>query len=240
MKILGTTLALILFLPLFSIAQEAEKKDNPEKDELTKTQTTNDDYGWDSRFAFMFGGGTSIVATKLYLDPAINKTNNAVIIEEAGRIKPNISLGIVYTPFVYTKTRKVEIKDGGSSKTETFYEYVPGGFSVALFLNPISLSKLSETSLSSTVDLGMGLGWRSGNFSIFGTVEFFSVRQPRDYFITQFQSNDKPYIVNGEIQASISTADNDVFQSKVATSFGIKLAYTIDIAKSFVAKTAEN
>ena len=236
MKHLKTTLTLILFFPLICFGQEGDKKEG----EQPKTEeTTSNDYGWNNRFAFMVGGGTSIVATKLYLDPAINKTNNAVIIEEAGRVKPNISLGIIYTPFVSTIKRQVEVKSGSSTKTETLFEYVPRGFSVALFLNPISLSKLSETSLSSNVDLGMGLGWRSGNFSIFGTVEFFSVRQPRDYFVTQFQSNDKPYIVNGEIQASISTNDNDVFRSKVATSFGIKLAYTIDIAKSFVANTAE-
>lgn len=235
MKHLKKTLTLILLFPLISFGQDAGKKE----DEKPKTETSSDNYGWNNRFAFMVGGGTSIVATKLYLDPAINKTNNAVIIEEAGRVKPNISLGIVYTPFVSTIKREVEVKSGSASKTETLYEYVPRGFSVALFLNPISLSKLSETSLSSTVDLGMGLGWRLGNSSIIGTVEFFSVRQPRDYFITQFQSNDKPYVINGEIQASISTNDNDVFRSKVATSFGIKLAYTIDIAKSFVAKTSE-
>jgi hypothetical protein len=236
MNISKITLILFTLVPVFVFGQEGTQ---PVKKETTKkmdSDSQKEDYGWNSRFAFMVGGGISIIATKLYLDPAINKTNNAIIIEEAGRVKPNLSLGIVYTPKVSTMKREVEMKSAGSSKTETFYEYVPRGISVALFLNPISLSKLSEMSLSNTVDLGMGLGWRSGNFSIFGTVEFFSVRQPRDYFINQFKASDKPYIVNGEIQASISTNDNDVFRSKVATAFGFKLAYTFDIVKSFVAK----
>ena len=200
-------------------------KDNPSSDD--------EDYGWTNRFAFMVGGGASIVLNKIYLDPAINKTNNAVIIEEAGRLKPNISLGIVYTPYVTTFTRQVKVKKNGKEENLTLYSYAPRGFSIALFLNPISLSKLSDTGLGSTVDLGMGLGWRSGNFSIFGTVEFFSLRQPREYFIDQFRDNNKPYIVNGQTQTSISTNDNDVFKSPITTALGIKIAYTLDVVKNF-------
>jgi hypothetical protein len=195
--------------------------------------STDDDYGWTNRFAFMVGGGASVALDKIYLDPAINKTNNAVIIEEAKRLKPNITLGIVYTPFVSTYIREVKIKKNNKEETLTLYRYAPRGVSIALFLNPISLTKLSDTGLGNTVDLGMGLGWRSGNFSIFGTVEFYSLRQPRDYFINQFKDNNKPYIVNGQTQTSISTNDNDVFKSPVIPALGLKIAYTLDVVKNF-------
>jgi hypothetical protein len=200
---------------------------------FAQTTTEQNDYGWSKRISFMVGAGISYITTDLYLDPAIDKTNNAVIVEKADKFKPNLSLGIVYTPYVATVQRPIRIKEATSSKIDTLYEYYPRGISFALFLNPISISKLSETSLTNTVDLGLGIGYRSGSFSVFATCEFFSIRQPKDYFIDQYKNNNKPYVINGQTQTSISNDDNDIFRSKVVMSFGIKLAYTFDIVKSF-------
>ncbi|MFC6999552.1 hypothetical protein [Rufibacter roseus] len=224
------TLLIFLFLPILGFCQERQQPGVQQPAAQPAEDDENNDYGWNNRFSFMFGGGVSGIINTVYLDPAINKSTNAVIIEKAGLVKPNISLGIVYTPFVTTSVRTVETE----SSTKTIYEYYPRGISMALFINPVSLSSLSETSLSSTVDLGLGIGYRTGNFSIFGTVEFFSLRQPRQYFLEQYKDNNKPYIINGETQAAISTSDNDIYTDRVIASLGIKLAYTFDIAKSFV------
>ncbi|MEY3499229.1 MAG: hypothetical protein RL308_898 [Bacteroidota bacterium] len=201
---------------------------------LCKAQNpTDDNYGWNKRISFIVGGGASVVSTKLYADPVINKTNNFVTIEEASKLKPNLSLGIVYTPKVSNVIRTIKVKKADKIEDEQLIEYYPRGISFALFINPVSLSSLSSSSVTNTVDLGLGLGWRSGNFSAFLTNEYFAIRQPRDYFVKQFEKNDQAFVVNGEVQNSIDINDNSIFKTSIAVSWGIKLCYTFDIVKSF-------
>ena len=91
----------------------------------------------------------------------------------------------------------------------------------------------ANTNLNKTIDLGIGLGWRSDSFSVFGTIEFFNLKQPREYFINEYGSNDKQYLIGGEVLTAIDVNDNSIFQNKVMTAIGIKLAYTFDIVKSY-------
>lgn len=199
----------------------------------------NNDYGWGKRFSFMVGGGISVVSNQLYLDPVINKTNNAVIIEEGGTLKPNLTLGIIFTPKVFDITRKVKMVENNEVKEKILIEHYPRKWSYALYLNPVSLSNISSNSLVNTVDLGLGIGWREGNFAFFLTNEYFSIRQPRDYFIEQFKDNDTPYVINGEIQNSIDINDNNIFKNKIGVSFGIKMTYTFDVVKSYYSQSQE-
>lgn len=199
----------------------------------------DDNYGWNKRISFIVGGGASVVSTKLYADPVINKTNNFVTIEEASSLKPNLSLGIVYTPKVSNVTRTIKVKKENQIVDEQLIEYYPRGISFALFMNPVSLSSLSNSSVTNTVDLGLGLGWRSGNFSVFLTNEYFAIRQPREYFVNQFRNNDQPFIINGEIQNAIDINDNSIFKTSIAVSWGIKLCYTFDIVKSFYSNSKQ-
>ena len=217
----------LLILPIFVYSQE---EDNPTS---TGTTETDDNYGWSKRISFFVGAGTSVIANDVYELPIIDKTTNNVIIEKAGRLKPNVSTGIVYTPFVYNVPRLINyIDEDGNEQTKKIIEHQPKHFSVALFINPVSLSS-PNSNLSTTVDLGFGLGWRSDNFSVFATMEFFSLNQPRDYFVNAFNTNDQQYVIGGEVQTAIDVNDNSIFKSQVMTSFGIKIAYTFDIVSNY-------
>lgn len=198
-----------------------------------------DNYGWGKRISFIAGAGASYICNNLYYDPIIDKTTNSVIIEKAGHLKPNITLGIIYTPKVSSITRKIKVIDEGKIKNLNLIEYYPKGWSYALFINPLSVTKLSSVSMTNTVDLGFGFGYRSGGVSILATAEIFSIRQPKDYFIKQYKSNNKPYVLNDEIQSGIDINDNSIFNSKVIVSFGIKLCYTFDIVRSFVSDSGK-
>jgi hypothetical protein len=190
-------------------------------------------YGWNKRISFFVGAGPSFVFQDIYELPVIDKTSNFVKIEKASGIRPNMSAGIVFTPFVYNVTRTIKyIDDDGTEQEKVSIEYEPKHFSIALFINPTDISSTSN-GLSSLIDMGLGLGWRSDNFSIFMTYEFFSLRQPRDYFISTYKENNKQFILNTEIQNVIDPNDNSVFTDVVFTSFGIKLAYTFDIVSNF-------
>jgi hypothetical protein len=195
--------------------------------------TNDDNYGWSKRISFFVGAGTSVIANDIYELPIIDKTNNTVIIEKSGKLKPNVSTGIVYTPFVYNVPRLVKyIDDEGNEKTKKIIEHVPKHFSVALFINPVNLAS-SNSNLNTSVDLGFGLGWRSDNFSVFATMEFFGINQPRDYFVQAYKTNDQQYVIGGEIQTAIDINDNTIFKNQIMTSFGIKLAYTFDIVSRY-------
>ena len=227
----------LLFIPFLGIAQEKEKKSDETKKE-TKTEN-EDNYGWNKRISFFVGAGISTIGNTVYELPVIDKTTNNVIIEEAGSLKPNVSMGIVYTPFVYDVQRRIQYRDtNGDLQTKYITEHVPKNFSVALFINPISLSA-ANSNLGNTVDLGFGLGWRSDSFSVFATMEFFGLKQPRNYFVEQYKTNDQQYIIGGETQTAIDINDNSIFKSEVMTSFGIKLAYTFDIVSRYSAASSE-
>lgn len=223
MKTTNKLLILFFFCPLTLLGQETTETD----------LTTIQEEGWNKRISFFVGAGTSVISNTFYELPIIDKTNNNVIIEESGKLKPNVSLGIVYTPFVYDIERFINYYDSnGNKKVKKVIEHVPKHFSVALFINPISFAS-ADSNLNNTVDLGFGLGWRSDNFSVFATMEFFSLKQPRGYFVNEYGTNDKQYVIGGEVQTAIDVNDNSIFKNKVMTAFGIKLAYTFDIVKSY-------
>lgn len=220
---------IFLALPLIGFTQATE--------EVTTVSTTEKSKrayeGWNKRISIFVGAGASYVSNDTYELPVIDKTTNNVIIETSGQIKPNVSMGIVYTPFVYNVHREVSYYDSSGVKQSFMVtEHVPKHFSVALFINPINLTS-ANSGLDKTVDLGFGLGWRSDNFAIFATTEFFGVKQPRNYFIEQYKGNDKPYVVAGETQTAININDNSIFKTKIMTAFGIKIAYTFDIASKY-------
>jgi hypothetical protein len=195
--------------------------------------TNSDNYGWDKRISFIAGGGASFVLNELYLDPIINKTNNNVIIEKAAKAKPNVTLGIVFTPKVVDMERTIKLKRNDKIIKEKIIEYYPKGFSFCLFANPFSLNNLGSSNVSNTIDLGYGVGYRSGNFSVFLTNEYFAIRQPRKYFIDLYKGNDKPYVINGQMQSAIDVNDNSIFKTAIGITLGIKLCYTFDIVKSY-------
>lgn len=177
-----------------------------------------------SRISFVLGVGASYVPAKLYQNPAINKTNNNVIIEEGQKQKTNLSLGIVYTPYLY----KIKFADGSEEK-------VPMKISFAAFINPVNLTKASNAqSFFDITDFGVGLGYKfAGNVMIMGTAEWFGVRQPRKWFIDDYKGNNKPFLINNAPQQSFDLSDNNIFENKIVTTFGFKICYTFDIIKSY-------
>lgn len=204
--------------------------------------TNTNNFGWNDKVSFVVGGGVSVVGSNLYLDPVVDKSNGNVIIQEASIIKPNLSVGITYTPSVKNVNRLIKLYDSTNKKIDslTLFEYIPSGVTYALLINPISLSKLSDVSIANTVDLGLGVGYRFGDFSILGTAEFFSIRQARSYFIDKYKvntdadaTNDLNYTIGGQVQNAIDVNDNSIFYNKVAWAVGLKFTYSFSIAKKY-------
>jgi hypothetical protein len=212
------------------------KKASEDTVQISNDNISYNNFGWKDRFAFIIGGGVSLTPESLYDAPVVSKIDNSVIIEHSQKLRTSLTLGIVYTPKVINVLRyitKPKNRTGTTCDTFALVEYIPNGMTYAMFINPISLAKANDNSFTNSVDLGFGIGWRSGSFLIMATADFFSIKQPRQYFIDTYKDKNKSYIINGQTQTSIDPTDNNIFKSQIVSSFGIKLAYTFDIAKSF-------
>lgn len=212
-------------LSVFELNLDTEKGKEADK---TKTELNSFQA---KRISFVLGVGSSVFPYQLYQNPAIDKSlNNNVIIEKGQHIKTNLSFGIVYTPFLY-KFIDADHPQG---------EIVAKGLSLATFINPVNLTKASDAqSFFSSTDFGIGIGYKFvGSLMILGTIEFFSVNQPRDWFIEKYKSNDKNFSVPGtggttNVQQSFDLNDSNIFRSRIIPTVGFKVCYTFDIIKTY-------
>lgn len=175
------------------------------------------------RVSFIVAIGGSYITEDIYQIPAISKTNNVVIIEKAQSYKTNLTFGVCYTPFM---RRVISFGDTITASR---------GLTLATFINPINLSKTNNSqSFYNMVDFGFGMGYKTiGGFSILGTIEYFSIKQPKDWFVNEYKTNDKAYVIDGSTQQSIDLNDNSIFKDKSVFTLGIKFCYTFDIIKSY-------
>lgn len=198
-------LMLLIAMPLISFGQTEETK------------------SFNPHYSLIIGLGSSIIANTIYQNPAINNMNNAVIIEKADKLRYTATLGFSYTPYIWAIP---SVDTNG----KPIMLYKPKGWTVAVFANPLSMSTITGNTTS--FDWGAGVGWRFVGMSLLATVEFFTVRQPKDYFIKSFTTNDKPYLIDNNIQKELATTDDNVFRSKAMIAFGAKLVIPIDVLKS--------
>lgn len=199
-----------------------EKKDietTPKKESETPTNNQNM-YG----IAFVVGLGGVAGFKRYYQMPVIDPVDKKVKLDQAQPSGLNASIGIVYSPY-YNSTKSI-----GD---------IQRGLSFAAFFNPLNIVS-SSSNIQNTFSIenfGVGAGWKTlSGLSFFLTMEAFSIKQPRQWFITKYQNNDSPYIlqVDGQpqTQTSIDVNDNNIFEKKYILGIGIKICYTFDIVKS--------
>lgn len=206
---------------------------NPPNNNQVSTQST----GRSDRISFIVGPGASFITRKIYDNPAVNQTNNIVMINRATNIKTNLAVGIIYTPYIWDITRRIKYIDvNGQIQTRQEIESVPKGRTIAAFINPVAFTKVTETQpFFNMLDFGVGYGHRfAGGLLLMATAEFFSVRQPRKWFIDEFKGKNKAYEIEGAAQKTIDVNDNSIFTYKPVITFGFKLCYSFDIIKNYV------
>ena len=191
--------------------------------QATKTLTSVKQEELNKRISIVVGVGASYAAfNTLYQMPTVNPTNNYVIVEEAQNLKSSISLGIVYTPYLYT------ITNGSSVET------VNKGWSYALFVSPNILSTLTNSDFFSNTDFGIGYGYKgAGGFLFLITADFLVARQPKDWFINDYKNGSTQYLIDGAPQSAFDPTDNNIFRTKLIPTLGFKVCYTFDIVKSY-------
>ncbi|SMG24085.1 hypothetical protein [Arenibacter troitsensis] len=218
----NTLTYLCLFLLVYNSFGQPKKTLNTKYDVDVNLEDKN------QKISFIVGIGGSYIGNNLYQNPVVNVVNKYVILEEAQNYKTNISLGIAYT---------------GSSLRLRNGIKVPYGLTFATFINPIALNQVSdsEQGFFNMVDFGVGLGWKfSGSMMIMGTVEFFNVRQPKEWFIEEYGKNNKQFLVENAPQISFDSSDDNIFKNQMATTIGFKICYTFDIIKSYIGQNGNS
>lgn len=226
-KVLTLMLVSIIFVLNKSFSQTDDLAENDNLEESLNTPFKMNIKGEgikanekDQKISFIAGVGGSYILKDLYQSPAVDLSTKNVILEKAQNFKSNISFGIAYTG------KTLKLRDGTR---------VPYGRTIVAFINPVSFNQVTDNqSFFDMVDFGFGIGHKfAGSMMILGTIEFFNVRQPRDWFITEYQNNDSQFLIDGAPQVSFDVKDNNIFKNKMAATIGLKLCYTFDIIKSY-------
>lgn len=220
------------------VSGENPKPDSSERDKRSPNYIDNpDDIQWKSASHFFAAAGFSHRLGSHY-SVAVAPSDNVVMVQKTGPIMTSSTLGVVFNPcrMPFGKKKKNEFLESFNNKNIQSNESDPearNGFAVALLANVFNVSIGEDFDLESQRNLGFGLGYRKSNFLILATLEFTSIRTPRDYFIDRYRDNNLVLIPAGETEplTTISKDDDQIFHNKIFSSLGIKIAYAFGNAK---------
>lgn len=170
--------------------------------------------GSTSRISFVMGIGSSVAFDNVHQMPVVSPLDNNVKMEAGQRGRVSATFGISYTPYVYRITDE--------QNPEGYF--ATRGISFVAFFNPLNLSKSSNLEESFSLNnFGLGIGYKSiTGFGVYLVGEIASIKQPRQWFINEFQNGDKSYEINGQIQNAFSSSDESIFRNKLIPYVGIK------------------
>jgi hypothetical protein len=181
---------------------------------------------WERPFNFFAAAGASLMFGDHY-DVTVSPIDNSVQFETTFPIITRFSLGLVWNP-IAEKDEDYILAFLDKRKIYPTIKAARKHLAVALLVNVFQLSYSNDFNSGSPIDVGFGIGYRSSNFLILGTLELTPLRTPRTYFIDQFKDKDVPLILSGSTEPvrSISIDDNAIFVNRVFPSIGVKIAYS--------------
>ncbi len=141
------------------------------------------------------------------------------MIERGPFYRTSATFGIIYSPFVY------KVWTPGAIDT-TFRAQ---RLSFGLFMAPSTLAGLSSARFFENIDMGLGVGYKSQYFAAMFTLNNISIKQPRTYFVNDYQDKHKQYFVNGQVQSSIDLNNNSIFYTKHLWSIGFQVVIDLRV-----------
>ena len=156
---------------------------------------------------------------------AVSPSDYSLQFEKTFPILTRFSLGLVWNPIPKEEDLQTFLE---KRRRNAYYKVAREHLAIALLINVFQLSYTNDFNSSSPIDVGFGIGYRSSNFLVLGTIELTPLRTPRTYFKEQYQDKNIPLILSGSTEPvrSISIDDNAIFMNRVFPSIGLKLAYS--------------
>lgn len=211
---------------------------NTTSSDTTSSSTSTNNDGIDSKIEFerpfnMFAAAGASVLLSNHYSASISPVDYTVQFEKTFPIVTRFSFGLIWNPLP-DKSPGYDAKYFRNKKFNDAYKANRKNLAVALLINVFQLSYSSSNfDSSSPIDVGFGLGYRSANFAILGTLELTPLRTPRTFFFNQYFNKDKQLVLfgNKEPVRSIGSEDNSLFYSKINPSIGVKIAYAFTKSK---------
>ncbi|KEO72234.1 hypothetical protein [Anditalea andensis] len=212
-------LLMVLFLFIQNVSFSQEGKEN-----LTEINSQKVDVEWERPFNFFAAAGASYLFGNHY-SVAVSPIDNTIQFDKTFPIITRFSLGLVWNPIPEEEDVKTFLD---KRRRDQYYKVARKHLAVALLINVFQMSYSNEFNSSSPIDVGFGIGYRSSNFLILGTVELTPIRTPRTYFENQFRDRNMPLVLSGSTEPirTISVDDNALFMNRIFPSLGIKMAYS--------------
>ena len=161
----------------------------------------------------------------------VSPIDNTVQIEEVSRLNSRISFGLVWNPLTNDATRIRAIRFKNKFADQIIAQSIQAArenFAFALLINVYQLSfSQNQTPATSPIDVGFGVGYRSKNLLIMGTIDFTPYRDPRQYFLDTYKGKNKTLVYAGSQGpvTSINIDDNSIFETRLHAFIGFKVAY---------------
>lgn len=178
----------------------------------------------------VFASAGPAVKLSTTYDVAVSPADNTVQFQKNSPVTSGVSFGLVWTPFAAYHAAQQTIATDTDGKTVKTTVAVPrSNFAMALLVNVFQLSFTQSQSTTSTpIDVGLGIGLRKDNFLVLATLEFMKTSQPRQYFIDQYMDKNKVLIPAGGTDPvhTINPSDNSLFTTTLIPAIGLKVAYS--------------
>jgi hypothetical protein len=223
LKIMKSFVNTILLVSLFFCVQAQNYEIKAFENLNANAQTETDSLEFERPFNFFLSAG-AVWAEKSLLDATVSPIDKTIQFQDKGRINTSISTGIIWNPF----------KDLNDNKRVLMKNQKPINIqrdliAVALLIDIFQLN-FDQSDLNRTVplDVGFGIGIRTGDFLALITYELSHFRQPRDYFYNEFKEGNKQLTLPGEDGPTtrIDPTNDNIFYNKLIPSFGIRLGYS--------------
>ncbi|WP_207424588.1 hypothetical protein [Desertivirga brevis] len=175
--------------------------------------------------------GYTMGTNKLY-SIAINPVDQTVQFDKVSPLNVVLSTAVMFnwkTWYLRQKTDPNGNPTLNNTKGPVFA--IPSKWSVGAILNLAQFS--SESKLyNQKIDGGLGIGYElNENIFVLGSFEFLSVKQPRDYFINDYNGQKKQFLIENVPQKNINYDDLNVFHDKYVPSISLKVVFGLALTK---------
>ena len=173
------------------------------------------------------GLGPSTYVSSVSQPPSYNLLDsNRVVADALGGLHAEITIGIAHT-----FTRRV-IRKQDDPTPSAYYN----GLTVFGYVDPVAIA---GAGVGQSADIGLGIGWRFGNFLAAFGVDFTRVRQPKPSVLAAIARGRSFRTDENQLAELFDTADDNVYYDKTVASIGLRVAYTVDVVSKLKRPASE-
>lgn len=179
---------------------------------------------------------------KSLYNATISPIDNTVQFERVSPFSVVLSTAAMFSVRTFSLRKKTDLDyEPTRDNTEGPVFEIPSRLSIGAILNIAQFSGQTNV-YNQQIDGGLGIGYQlNENIFILGSLEFNSVKQPRDYFFDKYYDKNLPVLVSGSPLKSLNYDDTSLFSNKYVPNISLKIVFGLGLTKqSDLSKKAES